>query len=603
MLTRTLQGSSAHWIMSLDGQAAVDDAIAARDREIARIEEVKRLLRNHRNALSPINNRLPPELLSEIFLSCFHATLDSFVVWPYRWISATHVCQHWRDIALRTPRLWSHIILTRSDNILGRSSRMREWIKRSGRLPLKIEQLEVFMEVQKISYTVGSEVLSLIMQEAHRAQQLSVTLGGPTIHSSLDGNRTLSSPILDTVTVIQTSEVAPASLKLVRDSVWPSLASLKCIDVSTGLLQAFMRNTLTTLNVKCCKPPLAVAEWLPILGEMVSLVRLTLIHAVRSSEEPLGTRTVVRLPALQYLWIQDRNSGIDSAALLSRLAIPSKVRAHVAGDGPVSEAQAKCILADVASKAAGKGIIGEPWIARVCIADYLHERRQVTLILYPSNRPLHLDAGADADANMRDRQAGFSVTLTLDRDSLLREPIIRTFYSLISVSDVEGIIFGGHINQAETLELLMRPRRVCQLEAYTHFSTGIRLLRRLQVDSMSDDDTVSFPCPALSRLTLHIVAWTRRRSAPGADRRARAFIRLLADTFEKRAKHGLRLTHLTLTCTPYEDTAGCEHDFVRLRALVEHFSPDTSVQDRGDECEGCVDSEEEDEMWEEGEGG
>jgi len=52
--------------------------------------------------------RLPPELLSIIFnfLACAHAPRDI-----ERWVRVTHVCAHWRRVALHYPNLWTRISL------------------------------------------------------------------------------------------------------------------------------------------------------------------------------------------------------------------------------------------------------------------------------------------------------------------------------------------------------------------------------------------------------------------------------------------------------------------------------------------------------------
>lgn len=59
--------------------------------------------------------RLPPEILSEIFTivatDLYHSRRWGHygLAHAYKWISLTHVCRAWREIALNTPRLWSRI--------------------------------------------------------------------------------------------------------------------------------------------------------------------------------------------------------------------------------------------------------------------------------------------------------------------------------------------------------------------------------------------------------------------------------------------------------------------------------------------------------------
>ncbi|EKM51914.1 uncharacterized protein PHACADRAFT_262326 [Phanerochaete carnosa HHB-10118-sp] len=583
-------------LMSLDSQALVDDAIAAHDREIARLVEEKRLLRTRRNTLAPINQHLPPEMLSEVFLSLFRLHRDSWgaavrLPLPHNWLTATFVCQHWRNIALRTPSLWTHIILTRSDNKPERILRLHEWVKRSGRLPLTIEQLELVLNLDLISYTFGPSIMSLIMQVASRIQRLAMTFGGPIITHAVHEGRTLDSPSLESIAVVQTPKLAPNSYKILREYLWPAIRSLRCMQTSPSLLQALIRNTLTTLYVKECTPPPTIGEWLLILGSLPSLAHLTLIRSVSQDNVTSKTGMEVGLPALRHLWIRDREGGISSAQLLSCIAIPNNVRAHIAGDEPVQEAGARAILAQVAAKAAGEGIIGEPWNARVCVADYSHgpgDQHHITLILYTMNRPLR----PDADKDMSDQNTGFSVTLALGRNTSMREPITRAFYSLISLSEVEGLMFRGSIKKAETFSSLLQPQMVRQVEAYTQCYTATRLLRLLQTGT-AVNDTLSFPYPELHRLTLTIVS--RRNYAHSGSHHAQTFVRLLADTLEERAKHGLRTRHLTLTYCVQINMTACEEDFARLRGLVKDFHILQSVHDTGEEY-----TDEEDDSDEEG---
>ncbi|THH14207.1 hypothetical protein EUX98_g9635 [Antrodiella citrinella] len=81
------------------------------------------ILRRHVNSFAPIFH-IPPEILSEIMLSLMHFYLHPWlsepkhpqdpedpVVNPYVWMTYTHVCHHWRSIALNCPELWSIFVV------------------------------------------------------------------------------------------------------------------------------------------------------------------------------------------------------------------------------------------------------------------------------------------------------------------------------------------------------------------------------------------------------------------------------------------------------------------------------------------------------------
>jgi F-box-like len=90
----------------------IDARIAALEREII-------ALKAERNSISPIA-RLPPEILSRIFIAFAHlgqeprsvassSYYSATCVRTVQWSVLTEVSQHWRDVALGCPQLWSRI--------------------------------------------------------------------------------------------------------------------------------------------------------------------------------------------------------------------------------------------------------------------------------------------------------------------------------------------------------------------------------------------------------------------------------------------------------------------------------------------------------------
>ncbi|KII86792.1 hypothetical protein PLICRDRAFT_177530 [Plicaturopsis crispa FD-325 SS-3] len=77
------------------------------DAEIARHELCILVLKDRRNKRAPIH-RLPAEILSSIFI-WYRDMCSGYAYWPL-WTRVSHVCRHWRDVALDSPRLWSHIV-------------------------------------------------------------------------------------------------------------------------------------------------------------------------------------------------------------------------------------------------------------------------------------------------------------------------------------------------------------------------------------------------------------------------------------------------------------------------------------------------------------
>ena len=106
-------------------------AFSAIDKEIDTERQLIRSLLLRRNTLAPIS-ALPPELLSRIFH--FHAQDERLYGQPLGWIWVTHVCQHWRQVALNDSSLWATITAP-----LPRVTWISEMLVRARKAPLVID--------------------------------------------------------------------------------------------------------------------------------------------------------------------------------------------------------------------------------------------------------------------------------------------------------------------------------------------------------------------------------------------------------------------------------------------------------------------------------
>ncbi|KZV66796.1 hypothetical protein PENSPDRAFT_654589 [Peniophora sp. CONT] len=91
---------------------AAEDAFNRIERELEANKRAVRLIGHRRNALLPILNRVPSEVLSLVFswlsqLEPFATTRSSNR--NIGWAKVTHVCQEFRRIALESPSLWTNI--------------------------------------------------------------------------------------------------------------------------------------------------------------------------------------------------------------------------------------------------------------------------------------------------------------------------------------------------------------------------------------------------------------------------------------------------------------------------------------------------------------
>ncbi|CAE6468816.1 unnamed protein product [Rhizoctonia solani] len=111
------------------------------EQKIQRAKTAIGFARNRSPAIVPIH-RLPPELLSHIFgyIVVYNTCVPNFFgtcQLQKRLISLTHVCAHWRKIAISSPSLWSHIDISLPLTEKSRSC-MNTFLSRAGKVPLDL---------------------------------------------------------------------------------------------------------------------------------------------------------------------------------------------------------------------------------------------------------------------------------------------------------------------------------------------------------------------------------------------------------------------------------------------------------------------------------
>ncbi|KAF7310091.1 F-box domain-containing protein [Mycena indigotica] len=104
------------------------------------------------NASRPIN-RLPPELLAQIFLLHSEECPSNDI----SRVSCSHVCSSWRQIAIETPTLWSRVIFTSQ-------SWMERCLERTKSSPLRVEA-ELLSERSGAEFVLSRVAAVLAMAE------------------------------------------------------------------------------------------------------------------------------------------------------------------------------------------------------------------------------------------------------------------------------------------------------------------------------------------------------------------------------------------------------------------------------------------------------
>ncbi|TCD71673.1 hypothetical protein EIP91_005439 [Steccherinum ochraceum] len=151
-------------------------------------------LRIRMNTVIPVA-RLPSEILSHIF-TVYAAMMKNYYVYTqwhrgpphYNWIDVTHVCHHWREVALADPRLWADILVA-----YGQAERVEELLNRSKRANLRVK-------IDTSAYK-WHPTLQRIAREADRIETLHVIYDDPEKLSVFEEHLSSRLPVLRSLTL------------------------------------------------------------------------------------------------------------------------------------------------------------------------------------------------------------------------------------------------------------------------------------------------------------------------------------------------------------------------------------------------------------------
>ncbi|KAK0491876.1 hypothetical protein EDD18DRAFT_529320 [Armillaria luteobubalina] len=120
------------------------------------------------SSIAPIQ-QIPPELLTEIFLRFSDTTHDISRIGESVWTLA-HVCQLWRDIALRTPPLWASFAYTNSTRFPLKLIRTQLILSKREPLSFRVDfACDALIPIEVLlKDTIGLCVFDILMAEADR---------------------------------------------------------------------------------------------------------------------------------------------------------------------------------------------------------------------------------------------------------------------------------------------------------------------------------------------------------------------------------------------------------------------------------------------------
>jgi hypothetical protein len=287
------------------------------DAEIKSLEDSIRALKHRRNALAPISS-LPTEVIAAIFsiLRLFDAPLACGGRDHLAWLRVAHVCHQWREIALNTPRFWSHIDFTNitlagATEMLVRAKKaplhLKAWVASGDHARFNAFKKELPSRVTDICHLEIHAEPSFLRRTLKRLASPAPTLEylSLTTHAVYPCRESRAS-IPDTLF----GGAAPrlSFLNLHRCNIsWksPLLKSLRCLEISAPS--------------KHVRPSLV--DWLDALDDMQQLKKL-ILHSASPIAPPFpgDMERNVTLPFLTHLDISA--SAGECALALSHLVLP-----------------------------------------------------------------------------------------------------------------------------------------------------------------------------------------------------------------------------------------------------------------------------------------
>jgi len=296
--------------------------LSAIDKEVDVARQLTRSLLSCHNALVPIS-ALPPELLARIFH--FHALWEPSWLGEHKlgWIGVTHVCRHWRQVALDDSSLWARIRV-----FSHRPQWFSEMLVRARNASLSIDILG----------TPSPEVLSMFPTHISHTREL--LLRSMTASPSLGVREICSSdaPALEHFE-LGISAADPVNFFQIAGTTLfngraPKLRTFSLYQISIpwsliprGQLTELKVNTQRGINHSDISSPSDSLQLIDLLTDSPDLEVLALEFCIPTMLSQVSRGQSINLPRLSRLCLGGSTASITN--LLKMLKLPSSASLHL----------------------------------------------------------------------------------------------------------------------------------------------------------------------------------------------------------------------------------------------------------------------------------
>ncbi|KZT64938.1 hypothetical protein DAEQUDRAFT_814645 [Daedalea quercina L-15889] len=462
-----------------NGEASPVPALSLQTRRDAVRDEILHHMRCTRDLWTRLNSLtfisiLPSELLIKIFLEVAQEHNDTELFgtraqWkPYRWIRISHVCKHWRTVALGCPNLWSDRLTV---------TKQREWmvvlLERSKSAPLTIS---LNSRLLSVAPRTRSNAVQVVLSQLPRVRTLSITMeGNIVVEKDLFHQLGGPAPLLEMLIIKNESRSLAEHHhidKLIRHDETRRLRRLDLhackLDWREVSLPSLTDLVLTHGHIITDDLLIALAH-MPLLRNLDLRDTLTLHDTMTSDQR---THTYAALPHLQYLNIEECVS--KCAYLLDHLDAPSLARLCIdmLATSPLELSASASLTGFLAALAVKMHALGKFITLVVSSMAYTH-----TSAVYAYAKVI--DSCALADTTM-DVVAGLHPRPGVDSERPTASLVVRfplypnaftTFFQLSSLGDVRClIVVNDPLEEQSWLTIGQRMAKLTQLHIRSDFA-------------------------------------------------------------------------------------------------------------------------------------
>ena len=292
----------------------VEQCLAHIDNELAALAESMRTLRSRRNSFARISC-LPSEILATVFR---HIVEDELSLHHYRTsqrppgLVVTHVCRHWRRVALEYPSLWAFIIRLSA-----------RWIG------IMLERSKKAALVVRCNISILSpDCMEQVLSQLPRIKVLHLELYAPDINRVLGYLSSQPAPLLQVFKFSVVGDSYRRTTSPISDNIFqgqvPQLRSLELQSCGFSWTSCIFFSGLRNLCLKGIGFPTTLPEFLPALRCMPGLEQLTIerLSVIWGKDEV----SLDRAPLLQLRSIVLDVTIQTAIALFAHLALPDDVK-------------------------------------------------------------------------------------------------------------------------------------------------------------------------------------------------------------------------------------------------------------------------------------